>query len=152
MSYREKSIWATVVLNAYIVYYYLSQLYSAQSAGVLDESYAVGLFIKIIFMSIIIEIISQTIIAIVDHKEADKKADEREQKFSLIGYRNAYYVLTAGVFTALFLLWQVDFGITQFGFMQLSAAHNILSLLVVCFLIAEIVQGISQLFFYRRGY
>ena len=152
MSYREKSVWASLLITAYILFYYLSEFISASNAGLVNEALVTALFIKIIAITIVVEVISQTVIAIVNHKEADKSIDEREQKFKLLAYRNAYHVLTAGVFIALFLLWKDMIFISAFNAADLSPAYATLSLLLICFLLAELTFYCSQAFLYRRGY
>ncbi len=152
MSYREKSAWLSLLITAYIVYYYLSSLIGAQQAQLLNEALLIDLFIDVIIITITYEVILQTILAIVEHKEADKSIDEREETFRLRAYRNAYHLLTAGVFIALALLWQNDFLGTTIGFTQLSAEFNTLNILLLGFLSAEVCFYASQLFYFRRGY
>lgn len=157
MSYREKSVWASFLITLYVAYYYVSTLLNAIANNGLSESLLSSLLLQVVTISITVEVILQTILAIFDAKEADKSIDEREQKFRLYGYRNAYIILTIGVFIALFTLWQVDFQQLEFTIKSidlpgLSSAYNTLNILLLSFLAAEISFYGTQIFYYRRGY
>lgn len=152
MSYKEKSTWASLLLTGFIFYFYINELLVAQQLAQLSEEFVVSLFVKIVLITIVIEIVSQTSLALMHYKEAEKGDDEREKQFKLLGYRNAYHVITAGIFIALFLLWSTDISITNIGFSELSPAYNTLSYLLISFLLAEITYYASQAFLYRRGF
>lgn len=152
MSYREMSTWASFLVTLYILGYFVSHLVEAHQQFALTEAVVTGLFATIIIVTIAVEIISQTVIAIINHKEADKGADEREVKFKLIAYRNAYYVLSIGVFIGLFTLWGFNFSSHELVFSELSASFHALIFLLLSFLLAELTYYSTQLFFFRRGY
>lgn len=152
MSYREMSTWASFIITLYIFGYFVMHLVDAQQQLTLTESFVTNLFATIVMVTVVVEIISQTIIAIINHKEADKSADEREVKFKLIAYKNAYHVLTIGVFFGLFMLWRFNFSTNELVFTDLPASFHTLILLLVSFLLAELTYYSTQLFFFRRGY
>ena len=152
MSYKEKSTWASLLLTGFILCFYINELLVAQHLVQLSEEFVVSLFVKIVLITIVVEIITQTALALMHSKEAKKGDDEREKTFKLLGYRNAYYTLTSGIFIALFLLWNTDISISNFGFGELSPAYNTLSFLLISFLLAEIIYYASQVYLYRRGF
>ncbi|WP_394173753.1 hypothetical protein [Thalassotalea litorea] len=152
MSYKEKSVWVSLILNLAIAGYYIFHLHGLYQADLLTEETLTGLFVKIVLMLIVWEIILQASLALLNYHESDKGEDERESLFKLRGNRNGYHVLTAVVFMAIFILWKVDFSEHRLVFNELSAAMNTLNILVMGVLVAEIVNYASQVFYFRRGY
>lgn len=152
MSYKEKSVWVSLILNLAIAGYYLFHLQGLNTNGLLTEETLTDLFVRIVLMLVVWEIILQASLALLNYHESDKGEDERESMFKLRGNRNGYHVLTAVVFIAIFILWKVDFNEHRLAFNELSAAMNTLNILVVGVLAAEIVNYASQVFYYRRGY
>jgi hypothetical protein len=105
-----------------------------------------------IILVIVLEIVSQTIIAIIDHKQADQKDDERDKTINLIASRNAYIVLVVGIVSAIFHAQVTSFITINAGFIELSKGYNLLNIIIGSFLVAEIIKYLTQLFYYRRGF
>ena len=152
MSYKEKSIWVSMLITSYILYYYLTGIYDLSVNNLISDEAQMSLIRSAIILVIILEIISQTIIAIIDHKQADQKDDERDRNINLIASKNAYVVLIVGIVSAIFHAQILEFTSINIGFSGLSNGFNLLNIIIGSFLAAEIIKYISQLYYYRRGF
>ena len=152
MSYKEKSIAISMFITSYILYYYITGLYDLSINNLLSNETQMALVRSAIILVIILEIVSQTIIAIIDHKQADQKDDERDKSINLIASRNAYIVLVIGIVSAIFHAQVITFIPINIGFTELSNSYNLLNIIISSFLVAEIIKYITQLFYYRRGF
>jgi len=138
MSFREKSAW--IALTAYGVVFgaYFFQLWRAW-----DERYAMGLSIGLMFGAVVMLIIiaaSLTIgAALLNPRQANAPADEREQLIDLKAERIASYTLSAGVVLligALLMGWN---------------GHLVANLLLAAMVISELVKALAQIIAHRRG-
>ncbi len=103
-------------------------------------------------MIVVLEVILQTVIAIIDHAQANSKPDERELKISLLSTRNAYFVLSSGILLSIsnIIVLQI-FPSHSLFIEQLSPTFNLLHWLVITFLFAETIKLASQLYYERKG-
>jgi hypothetical protein len=152
MSYKEKSIGLSMFITSYILYYYITGVYDLSVNNLLSGETQMTLIRSAIILVIILEVISQTIIAIIDHKQADQKDDERDTSINLIASRNAYIILTIGIVTAIFHAQIMEFATVEVGFSELSNGYNLLNIIISSFLVAEIIKYSTQLYYYRRGF
>lgn len=141
ISYREKSIWVSLLSTLFIFGYYF---YSAFS--ILRTPYAnmhmfalMGLFIGVMVWMIIVQIVLHIILAIVNRAEAEKDEDERDKLIDLKATKVSYYLLILGVWVTIFSLFVLQ-----------SPAWTATILLFISIL-AELVGFAVQLFYYRRG-
>lgn len=121
MSYREKSVWGSLigVMAVYGWYFAMPP--------------AVGRLILAVVLLIAIEVIFHITLAL---KTKPEPMDERDRVIEAKGYRNAYLALVSGVIAPIFL-----------PLPPAMAAQVVLLALVV----SEIVKSATQLYCYRRG-
>ncbi|WP_297817373.1 hypothetical protein [uncultured Paraglaciecola sp.] len=152
MSFREKSIWISLIATLLIFGdYFLNVI----SLGVLPadaaKTAALGLSLRALFLIVIVEIIFQGMLAVSNRKAAELGADERDKLFEYKGNNFGYTVLVIGVFITLgrivFLEINPEFieqtnGLT----IPLLTAH----ILLFSFILSEVVRFSAQLYYYRR--
>ncbi|MBX2999462.1 MAG: hypothetical protein KF893_13180 [Caldilineaceae bacterium] len=134
LSFQEKSLWLQFVgLIAVFSLYFFSVL-PAETATVMPHQ--IGLFVGMVVLLVMIMVAGHILIAIIDRRN---ETDERDQLIELKGERNSSYVLATGVFLALCaaVLTEGNFVFTH--------------LLLGFWVLAQLVEIGSQLYFYRRG-
>ena len=152
MSFREKSIWISLIATLLIFGdYFLNVI----SLGVLPadaaKTAALGLSLRALFLIVIVEIIFQGMLAVSNRKAAELGADERDKLFEYKGNNFGYTVLVIGVFITLgrivFLEINPEF-IEQTNGLTISllTAH----ILLFSFILSEVVRFSAQLYYYRR--
>lgn len=139
ISFQEKSIWVSLVATILIFGFYFIKAFNVFSSANTPNESLIGLFIAVIVLSIVAQIVLQSVLAIAYRKEAEGSEDERDNIIELKATRISYFVLAIGVWFA---------GFSIFAIPSSLATANII---LFFFLLAEIVGFSTQLFFYRRG-
>ena len=153
MSFKEKSIWVSLVTTVFIFSYYFISLQSLADLPVNETKQIAGeLLLKAIIMMIIVEIIFHIIIAIFNPDDAQQKADERDKLYQLKANSIGYAFLILGVMISLGRILLNEF----FAPTDTSEVIQVLPLLTAnillfSFIISELARFTSQLFFYRKG-
>jgi hypothetical protein len=134
LSFQEKSLWVVLVSLGAVFGAYFALALPLRTADV--NAAQVGMFVAAVVVLVITQVVGQVVVALVDR---DARTDERDRLIALKGMRNAGYVLATGVFFALCaaVLTRGNFVI----------AHVLLASWVV----AQMVEIASQLWYYRRG-
>jgi hypothetical protein len=154
MSFREKSIWISLISTILIFGGYFLKVISlgglpAESAKIA----AMELSLRALFLIIIVEIIFQTLLAVSNRKAAEFGADERDKLFEYKGNNFGYTVLVIGVF---FTLGRIILLEINPGFIEQSNLLNIPFLtahfLLFSFIFSEIVRFTAQLYYYRSSH
>lgn len=153
MSFREKSIWISLI-SAVLIFgdYFLNVISLVGLPAEVAKSAALGLSLKALFLIIIVEIIFQGMLAMSNRKAAELGADERDKLFEYKGNNFGYTVLVIGVFISLgrivFLEMNPEF-IEQSKVLEvpLLTAH----ILLFSFIFSEVVRFSAQLYYYRSG-
>jgi hypothetical protein len=130
MTFREKSLWTTLVSIVVLYAYYFWQ--------VLRDSDPVrigALFLQIVIAMIAVQIVVTAALAI--HRRPEKP-DERDRQIAMRATRYAYYVLMTGVWGAL--------GAGAMSLGTFWVAHAALLAIVL----AEVTRCAAQLVHYRR--
>jgi hypothetical protein len=133
LSFKEKSLWVTVVSTVVIYAYYFWRVIEIGDG---DPGAVAGLFVGIVIAMTVLHVVTHAAMAIYRRPE---HTDERDRRIAVIGARNAYYVLMTGVWGAL--------GVTVLQLGAFWFAHA--GLLAV--VLAELTRCGSQLIHYRRG-
>jgi hypothetical protein len=152
MSFREKSIWISLIATLLIFGdYFLNVISLGGLPADAAKTAALGLSLRALFLIIIVEIIFQGMLAVSNRKAAELGADERDKLFEYKGNNFGYTVLVIGVFITLgrivFLEINPEFieqtnGLT----IPLLTAH----ILLFSFILSEVVRFSAQLYYYRR--
>lgn len=150
MSYREKIITIYLISTLLLFGFYLINIIPMLQEGELDPTAVYTLWIIIVVLGILITIVATIIIHIIfgiiyavttnEEPTFDDIEDERDKLIELRGTRNSYAVLGTGMFIS--MVAQIVSGSSLVMF----------SLLLFFMMIAEIIGGISRLYFYRRGF
>lgn len=153
MSFREKSIWISLVSTVLIFGdYFLNVLSLGGLPAEVAKSAALGLSLRAIFLIIIVEIIFQGMLAISNRKAAELGADERDKLFEYKGNNFGYTILVIGVFISLgrIVLLEMNpeyIAQTNMQNIPLLTAH----ILLFSFILSEVVRFSAQLYYYRSG-
>jgi hypothetical protein len=133
MTFREKSLWTTLVSLAVLYAYYFWQVLRIGDG---DPARLGGLFLQVVIAMIAVQIVVTAALAI--HRRPEK-ADERDRQIAMRSTRYAYYVLMSGVWGAI--------GIGAMSAGTFWVVHAALFSIVV----AEITRCAAHLVRYRRG-
>lgn len=138
ISFQEKSLWLMLagLVGCFGFYFYVAwaTLSLVNSSNVLPHH--VALFGVTIVLLVVFQIIGHILIAVFDRRS---ETDERDRLIGLKGTRNAAYVLAAGVFLALCAAL-----ITRGNFVFIHV-------LLASWVLAQMVEIVTQLVLYRRG-
>lgn len=154
MSFREKSIWISLISTLLIFGgYFLNILSLGGVSAEVAQSAALGLFLRALVLIIIVEIVFQGMLAISNRKEAELGADERDKLFEYKANSLGYVILVIGVFVTLgrvvFLELNPEFFAQSNTFnIPLLTAH----ILLFSFIFSEVVRFSAQLYYYRSGH
>ena len=142
LSFREKSIWISLVSTALFYGYYFLRAFNEIFY---IKNYSPGLiflFIIITILIIVVQIISHIIISVFSktaREEARERDDERDRLIKAKGITNSYYVLSAGV-------W-----ITCMWMPFLETTFIMANILMLFFVLASVFDYATQLVYYRKG-
>ena len=147
MSYQERQNIVNILSGLLITAIYAWIIYQRQLGGSIDltEDYKTWGIVFLIFIAvsvvarIIILIIFHIINAIATREETVPSEDERDKLIKLKALRNSYYVFTSG------------FALSMVGLALGMPVYILFIIFIVVGLIAEIVENISQIYFYRKG-
>jgi len=134
LSFQERSLWLTLVSLILAFGFYFGNVLPSASIDVMPTQ--VAMFVLAVALLVITQVAGHIVIAVVDRRS---ETDERDRLIGLRGTRNGAYVLATGVFMALCATLLSD---GNFVF-----AHVLLGFWVV----AQLVETVSQLVLYRRG-
>lgn len=156
MPYAQKRGLIELLITISMLVYYGQSVFSMLESGALISFGLTALFAKVVVIMVLLEIVSHSILAGTNARDADVGDDERDQIFKLKSQSIAYHVLASFMVIAVFLIYVVDSG--------RDISHNPLFLngveplfiifhwLVVGLLVTEIVKFALCLLYYRRGY
>ena len=149
MSNREKSIWASVLLDIVIALYFFPQVFAMEGGISANASEMAGIIIAVILMAIIGSAIIKWLLGV---GKAEQQ-DERDLAIDAKAHKLGYWALCSAV---VFLSGHVVVNeATQefFGFQyEILSAGQIATYMVFSLVISAFVKDGAQLFFYRRGY
>lgn len=135
LSFQEKSQWVQFLGTVAVFgFYFATVLPLPIGADVLPHQ--VALFVLAVVALVVTQVIGHVVIAVLDRRPG---TDERDRLIALKGTRNGAYVLATGVFASLCtaLISEGNFLFTH--------------VLLAFWVLAQLVETGSQLFFYRRG-
>jgi len=147
MSFREKSLWATLISLVVVTLVYLPLYFG--HAGILGEAAAAGWGARVpmyfafgtaVALLVVLLIVAHAVIAIRNVGEANDAEDERDRLIGLRGERIGGLVLGAGV---LLIATVAAFDVTD----TFVIAHLLLALMVL----SEVASHTVQLYHHRQG-
>lgn len=158
MSYKERSTWISLAILIYIWLEYFLALFSLNANSQLTVETVNSLLLSVVIKTIVLEILLQITIAIIDNKDANYSADERDILINLRGSRYAYGILSVGaLLTVLYTVFPTLSTLAIFPSKELLAIdlpneYKVMHFIIIFALVAEIAKFSTQLFFYRRGF
>lgn len=152
MSFIHKSVWVQFLITLFIGYQYIdSFIYLYESNQLTNDGYT-ELLLFTAFQLVILNIAVHTIVAILSNKdELEQQSDERDELISLKGGNMAYNTLSTWVVIVLVSLWATSLENARYYFDTLSGEYNVLNILLVGFLVAELLRFATQLYHYQKG-
>jgi len=148
-SFQEKSLWLEFSATVIIFSYYLNQLLGFDNKQLADGSLIIGVLFEVVMYTVVLMIISSVILAIINHKDADKPLDEREQLIELKGSYYSNWVLKVGIVIAIgqYALESNEWAIGLHQNIPFLPLH----ILVVSFLLSELVSFFVQIWLSHKG-
>ena len=153
MSFKEKSIWVSLISTVCIFGYYFINVLSLGSMPLEQANIAaVQLLFQAVITTVVVEIILQTVIAICNPSDAQQPSDERDKLYKMRANSVGYSVLILGVILTLGHILLSSF-FPEFKGQNAVATFPLLSanILFFSFIISEVARYSSQVFFYRKG-
>ena len=149
-SFQEKSIFGSLVITIGLFSYFFIAVFEALASPTEAATARLpGLLIGVVIAVIVVEATYHILIAILSRPEDE---DERDRTIEAKATRISYFVLVAGLLTAVghsLLAAMLGFPANE----QLIEGPVLLASLVVCaFILAEVVGFAMQLYYYRRGF
>lgn len=138
MAFREKSAWIALITYAAVFGAYFVLLWRAwdDSHG---QGLSIGLMVAAVIALIVVAAALTVVAALLNPKEANTAADEREMLIDLKAERIASFTLSAGVVCligALLVGWN---------------GYLVANLLLAALVISELVKACAQIVQFRRG-
>lgn len=152
MSYRESSILASLLIMLGIWGNYALEVFNLYQQQLLSTENMYSLLFSAVIYTVVLETVMQTIVAIIKHKEANDKSDERDKLISMRANAIAYQILSVGIFCVVVYILFPVIALFTFTMPGLGKEYEIMHLIICFALLAEIVCSLVKLASYRRGY
>jgi hypothetical protein len=137
LSYQEKSILGSLLAVGVVFGYYFATVLRDISRSEFDcASLPIGRLVLAVVAIVVIEIVYHILLALESKPEPK---DERDTLIASKAYRNAYFLLSAGIF------------VVMCAVMLAFKPFLIVNLVLFVWVLAELAQFVTQLFYYRRG-
>ena len=153
MSFIHKSVWVQFLITIFIAFNYGNELTSLITTEQLTDDHFRNLLILTSFYLVTLNIVAHSIVAILSNKdEIEQQSDERDDLIALKGAKAAYNLLSVWVIIIVVQLWLKTIPGAYYYFDALSAEFNILNMLLIGFLLAEVVRFSTKLYHYQKGF
>jgi len=139
LTYQEKSIWASLVITSGMFIYYFSRVLGVIQDPELTGSSLIMVFIGVITITILAQVVIQSVMAIIYRAEVEEGSDERENLIRLKATNISHSILISGVWFA------------SVTFYLLPSAFMLMNLIIIFFIVSEIIGYVTQLIYYQRG-
>jgi len=152
-SYKEKSLIASLIVTLYIYGDYFYSIFSELFTSPVQIQNIGNIYVPII-LTIILEAIIQSSLALSTRSNELMDGDERDRIIEINSYRSSYWVLVIGVWFLIFQFAIVSSGdwMGQDHTVIFSSPNYLAHLLLLIFIISEVVGYLSRLTAYRRGF
>ncbi len=148
LSFQEKSIAGSVAATVLVYGNYFAESILGWQSRTPDEN-AAGRLLGTIGLLVVIEVVYQIVIAVVDQPSPK---DERDRLVDGKANRNAYAILVLGLALLITCVLIVD-GVSSPEWVPVALTPFLLAQAMLASLVAaEVVKGVSQLYYYRAGF
>ncbi|WP_448564320.1 hypothetical protein [Thalassotalea ganghwensis] len=152
MSYKEKTIWLSLVILLLIWGDYGLTMIELANSQALNQALINDLLKSVIIQTIVLEIVLHIILAIINHKDANAQEDERDKLISLRATQHAYILLSIGVAVAVFYTIAPALNNVILPASTLAYHEKVIQIVIFFMVFAEVYRLSTQLFYYRRGF
>ena len=156
LSYREKSLWVSLLAIVVVALYFGNSVWAHLTAGDAADTGAVtAVLLKTVVAVIVIEVILHILLAMDSQEGVDEPEDERERQLRYKANEIGYWLLSIGVIGCV-VQQLIHQQLLSMGEVPESDAYVLLSMgsielkLVVVFWISEIVRFASHIYYYRK--
>jgi len=139
MSFKEKSVWTSLIITIIVFGYYFTRVFNILNQTTDGPTNLILLFIGAVIVMIIFEIVSHVILAVIYKKEVNESSDELEKLIELKGVKISYWILFFGIFQAIVNL------------LMNKPPLMVANILLLFFVFAQIVGESIKLYYYRKG-
>jgi len=170
MSQHERVSWVSLIVNAFIGYWYFARVLGMPGdAALLGPGMAV-FALNLIIVAIFAGILSELVLRLIQIRSGGdprrrEKLDERDRLINLRANRNAYVLLVIAVAAVLSLIaltqWMPSWGVPRSAAPEtvlIRMAHGpltgplIAQLLLLALTLATLCKYVTRIVSYRRGY
>ena len=142
-SYKEKGLIASLGVALLIFGWYFYGAFSNLKLNPEPPG-----FVEIIVLIVLIVFLESIIHSLLSFKNRTQLEDERDKLIEKVSYRYGYWVLSACIW---FLMVQILLD-TRFDHLPfLTTPNGIFHLLLFFFVLSEVINFITQLYYYRKG-
>jgi len=148
-SFREKGLIASLVITLLVFGNYFFQVF-ANLQVTPSEQNGFGDLIGLVILVVILEAIIHAFLASQHSTEIE---DERDKLIQRMSYRNSYWFLIIGIWVLLIQFLATGSGVWfDFNYLAIfTSAYGLAYLLLLLFVLAEVINFITQLYYYRKG-
>ena len=144
-SYKEKNLIASLGITLLVFGWYFYQVFSNQMLT-LEHEFTFNDILRPIILIVVLEIIIQSFLA----GKNKNKEDERDALIESASYKNGYWVLSIGVWFLLIQLLYIG-SVGWYDILKNASPSFISHLLLLFFVLAEVTNFITQLYYHRKG-
>ena len=148
-SYREIGLIASLAVTLLVFGNYFLGFFANIDAATSGQNGSSDL-IRLVILVVILEVIIHSFLAIL---YVEQLRDERDQLIQRMAYRNSYWFLIVSLWFVVVQLLAIGsdgwFGVDYLALFTTS--YGLAHLLLLLFVLAEVINFITQLYYYRKG-
>jgi hypothetical protein len=151
VSFREKSAWICLIITLVVFGPYFLNVFAPLVRGELhlDLERVLGLFVGMVVLQVVLSIVFHVALAL---HERNETTDERDRLIEAKSIKIAYYVLVTGCMLAGFGMFVLGALSAVPALASSLQAYLLMSqVLLLCIVLAETAQYVTQVVSYRLG-
>lgn len=152
ISFREKSLWVSLLISLVIASVYGDNILAFLAAGEAVSGQDIsGLIFRVVIAFIVLEVVLHIALAMKEQEGSGLPEDERERNYRLLANNVGYWVLSIGVIACISQqMINSSFGFAvQNEYTNLALAPFELKLVVI-FWLSEVARFATELYYYRQ--
>lgn len=153
ISYKELSSWVSVSIIAGVLVYYLTNMVQLDHSSMLTSDDHNQLLLVVVLITVVTQVIFQSVAAGLKHLDADAQPDERDQWFTFkASFVSNNFICFFMVMLILFVSqseWLFD--PQKLAWKGLAPKDMLLSVLVVGFGLSQLLNHLTLAILYRKG-
>jgi len=152
MSFREKSLWVSLLITSVIAFMYGDTAYAILFVNAdIEPQFVVGFITRVVIAFVVLEIVLHIALAMDDQEGAEDPEDERAKSYRLQANDVGYWVLSIGVISCIFQqMANATFDpVSQGGYGAFTVAPIELKLAII-FWLSEFTRFATELYLYNK--